>query len=326
MVLLSAAAVWLAAGNGPLGAQDAARFPERPITLVVPMAPGGGVDGLARLLAPVMSEILKQPVVIDNAPGAGGTVGLARVSKAPPDGYTIGFGTVGTHVYTQALHQRPRYDAITDFAPVALLAEQPLVLAARPDLPVSNLKEFLAYAKENQSKMQFGSPGLGTGSHISCVMLNAAAGLDVTHIPYRGGGPAMSDLIAGRIDYWCPFSATAMPVIRNNQIKPLAILSRDRLAVMPELPTAHEQELKNFQASTWNALFASKGTPADIVAILNDAAIKAITDPRVRDRMAALGMDVVAPDRRSSDYLTSFVKRELERWTPAIKASGLNTE
>ena len=220
LTALGLAAVGLAAlGAGPSVAQGADDFPSRPITLIVPVAPGGGVDGLARLLAPVMSDVLKQSVVVENVPGAGGTVGLARVAKAAPDGYTIGLGNVGTHAFSQTLYKRPLYDAAADFAPVALLAEQPLALAIRPDLPAENLKEFLAYAKANQSKMQFGSPGLGSGSHIACVMFNAAAGIDVTHVPYKGGGPTMTDLIASRIDYWCPFSATALPLIRSKRIK-----------------------------------------------------------------------------------------------------------
>jgi tripartite-type tricarboxylate transporter receptor subunit TctC len=307
-------------------AQETKGFPSRPITLIVPVAPGGGVDGLARLIAPFMSELLKQPVVIENVPGAGGMVGLARVSKAAPDGYTIGLGNVGTHAFSQTLYKRPAYDAVADFAPVALLAEQPLLLAVRPDLPVSNLSDFVAYARANGERMQFGSPGLGSGSHLTCVMFNAVAKLEVTHIPYKGGGPAMNDLIAGRIDYWCPFSATAMPLIRSGQIKSVSVLSRERSPVMPALQTAHEQGFKGFDGSTWNALFASKGTPPEIVRILNEAAVQALHHPKVRDRMDSLGMTVVSAERRSPEYLAAFVRDEVSRWAPAIRASGLSIE
>ena len=165
----------------------------------------------------------------------GGTVGLSRVSKAVPDGYTIGLGTIGTHAFSQTLYKKPLYNAATDFAPIGLVADQPLILAVRPDLPVSTLQEFLAYARVHQDKMQFGSPGLCTASHFACVMFNAVARPLRCDIPYRGGGPAMNDLIAGRIDYWCPFSATAIPLIRNKQIKAVALLSKERLAVAPDI-------------------------------------------------------------------------------------------
>ena len=307
-------------------AQDLNGFPNRPISLIVPVAPGGGVDGLARLLAPAMSEQLKQSVVVENVPGAGGSVGLSRVARAAPDGYTIGLGNVGTHAFSQTVYKKPLYNAVLDFAPIGLIAEQPLVLAVRPGLSVSNLNEFLAYAKINHGKMQFGSPGLGSSSHFACVMVNAAANLDIAHIPYRGGGPAMNDLIAGRIDYWCPFSATATPLIRNNQIKAVAILSKDRSAAMADVPTAQEQGLRGVDTSTWNALFASKGTPAEIVAVLNDAVNKAIQNPKIRERMDSLGMDIVSSDRRSPEYLQKFVRDEIERWAPAVRASGMSID
>ena len=256
----------------------------------------------------------------------GGTVGLSRVSKAMPDGYTIGLGTIGTHAFSQTLYKKPLYNAATDFAPIGLVADQPLILAVRPDLPVSTLQEFLAYARVHQDKMQFGSPGLGSASHFACVMFNAVAGLATAHIPYRGGGPAMNDLIAGRIDYWCPFSATAIPLIRNKQIKAVALLSKERLAVAPDMPTAHEQGLKDFEANTWNALFAPKDLPAPVVAVLNDAINKAVMDPRVRERMENLGMDLVTPERQSPAYLGKLVRDEIERWAPAVRASGLSIE
>ena len=307
-------------------AQDSNGFPNRPISLIVPVAAGGGVDGLARLIAPAMSENLKQSVVVENVPGAGGAVGLSRVARAAPDGYTIGLGNVGTHAFSQTLYKKPLYDAASDFAPIGLVAEQPLVLAVRPGLSVSNLNEFLAYAKVNHGRMQFGSPGLGSGSHFACVMFNAAAKLDIAHIPYRGGGPAMNDLIAGRIDYWCPFSATAMPLIRNNQIKAVAVLSKDRSAAMADVPTAQEQGLRDFDTSTWNALFAPKGTPTEIVAVLNVAVNKAIQNPKIRERMESLGMEIVSAERRSPEYLQKFVRDEIERWAPAVRASGLSID
>jgi len=208
-ILIAAAILALAQ---PASAQEsAASWPSRPVTLIAPFAAGGGNDVLARILAQPLGEILKQSVIIENVAGAGGMTGSNRVAKAQPDGYTTGLGTVGSHAFNQTLYKRPLYHAADDFAPVAMIADQPLLLVVRKDLPVNNLKEFIAYAKANQSKMQHGSAGVGSATHLGCLVFNAAIGVDITHIPYKGGAPAMTDLIAGRIDYWCPFSTTAMP-------------------------------------------------------------------------------------------------------------------
>ena len=304
-------------------AQD---FPTRPITMVAPFAAGGGNDVLARLVAQPMSDILKQPVIIENVAGAGGMTGGNRVAKATPDGYTIGLGTVGSHAFGQTLYKRPLYDAANDFAPIAMIADQPLLLTVRKDIPANNLQEFIAYAKANQKTMQYGSAGVGSATHLGCILFNAAIGVDITHVPYRGGAPAMTDLIAGRIDYWCPFSTTAMPQIAGNTIKPLAIFALQRLAVLPELRTAHEQSLANFEASTWNALFAPKGTPKEIVQKLHDATIRAVATPASADRLRELGMSPAAPDRRSPEFLAKFVRDEIVKWEGPIKASGLSVD
>lgn len=304
-------------------AQD---FPSRPITLVAPFAAGGGNDVLGRLIAPPLSEVLKQPVVIENVAGAGGMTGSARVARAAPDGYTLGLGSVGSHAFSQTLYKRPLYNAATDFTPVAMIADQPLLLIVRKDLPAKNLQEFIAYAKANQSKMQYGSAGTGSATHLGCILFNAAIGVEITHVPYRGGAPAMTDLIAGRIDYWCPFSTTAMPQIAGDTVKPLAMLGLQRLAVLPNLATANEQGLAGFEATTWNALFASKGTPAPVVQKLHDALVRAIATPPVPERLRELGMSPAAPDRRSPEFLGRFVQSEIERWAVPIKAAGISID
>jgi tripartite-type tricarboxylate transporter receptor subunit TctC len=304
-------------------AQD---FPTRPITMIAPFAAGGGNDILARLVAQPMSDILKQAVIIENVAGAGGMTGGNRVAKATPDGYTIGLGTVGSHAFGQTLYKKPLYDAANDFAPIAMIADQPLLLVVKKELPVNNLQEFIAYAKANQKTMQYGSAGVGSAVHLGCILFNAAIGVDITHIPYRGGAPAMTDLIAGRIDYWCPFSTTAMSQITGNTIKPIAILSLQRLAVLPDLRTAHEQGLANFEASTWNALFAPKGTPQAIVQKLHDATIQAVATPSPAERLRELGMSPAAPDRRSPEFLAKFVRDEIVKWEGPIKASGLSVD
>ena len=301
-------------------------WPSRLITLVAPFAAGGGNDVLARIVAQPLGEILKQPVIIENVAGAGGMTGSNRVAKASPDGYTAGLGTVGSHAFNQTLYKKPLYNAATDFAPVAMIADQPLLLVVRKDLPVSNLKEFIAYAKANQGKMQHGSAGVGSATHLGCLVFNAAIGVDITHVPYRGGAPAMTDLIAGRIDYWCPFSTTAMPQIKGDTVKPIALLSLQRLAVLPDLPTAHEQGLANFEASTWNALFLPKGTPPAIVQKLHNAVVQAVATPPVQQRLNELGMSPAAPDRRSPEFLAKFIPEEIAKWAAPIKASGISVD
>ena len=311
----------------PVFAQEpAASWPSRPITLIAPFAAGGGNDVLARILAPPLSDILKQSVIIENVAGAGGMTGSNRVAKAAPDGYTAGLGSVGSHAFSQTLYKKPLYNAATDFAPVVMIADQPLLLVARKDLPAPNLREFITYAKANQSKMQHGSAGVGSATHLGCLVFNAAIGVNITHVPYRGGAPAMTDLIAGRIDYWCPFSTTAMPQIKGDTVKAIALFALQRLAVLPDLPTAHEQGLANFEASTWNAMFLPKGTPTAIVQKLHNAVVQAVVTAPVQQRLRELGMSPAPPDRRSPEYLAKFVPAEIERWAAPIKASGISVD
>jgi tripartite-type tricarboxylate transporter receptor subunit TctC len=300
-------------------AQD---WPTRPVTMVVPFAAGGPVDTLGRVLQPRLSEVLGQQVIVENIGGAGGMTGTNRVKDSAPDGYTFVLGSIGTHTLNQMTAKKPLYDAATDFAPVALIVDVPLVLIARNDFPASNLKEFIAYAKANQSKMQYGSGGTGTSAHMSCVLLNLAIGVDVTHVPYRGGGPALQDLLAGRIDYICNIVSTAVSAIGAKQVKAIATLTRDRAAVLPDLATAHEQGLAGFGAYTWNAIFLPKATPRAIVDKLNAAIVQTVETPAVRERLKTLGLAVVAPQRRTPEYLQKFVADEIAKWGPAVKASG----
>ena len=302
----------------------AQEWPIRPVTIVVPAAAGGALDVLARILAPRLSEILGKQVIIENVGGAGGMTGAARVAKATPDGYQVALGNVGTHAVNQTLYKNPLYNAATDFEPVALIADTPQVLMTRRNLPVNNLQEFIAYAKTNQAKMQYGSAGVGAPTHLACSLLNAAIGINVTHIPYRGGGPAMQDLIAGRIDYQCPNAVVAIPQIGGDQIKLIAILTKNRSSILPALPSAHEQGLTNFAADNWNAFFFPKGTPKAVVQKLHDATIATMETPPVRARMKEIGAAVVAPERRSPKYLQKFVEAEIEKWAASVKAAGIS--
>ena len=301
-------------------AQD---WPNRPMTMVVPYAAGGTSDGLARILNHHLSEILGQQVIIENIGGAGGMIGAHRIAKAAPDGYQFVLGGVGTHAQNQTLFKRPLYNAATDFAPVALIAEQPLVLIARKDLPASNLQEFIAYAKMNQARMQYGSAGAGSPTHLACALLNAAMGVNVTHVAYRGGGPAMQDLIAGRIDYQCPNATAAIPLLEGKLVKGIAILTKNRSRVLPNLASAQEQGLKDFEFDNWHAFFLPTGTPTTIIRKLHEATVATMDRPAVQERLRELGAEVVAPERRSPEYLQGFVEREIKKWAAIIKASGM---
>src|SRR5262245_32831706 len=230
-------------------------YPTKPITMIIPFAAGGPTDVLGRVLAQRMSEVLGQQVVVENVGGAGGMTGSKRVADAAPDGYTIVLGTVGTHAQGQTLYKRPLYNSLTDFTPVALIAEVPIILTVRKDLPVKDFKEFVAYAKANEAKMQFGSAGAGSATHLGCVLLNYLIGVNITHVPYRGTGPAMQDLQGGRIDYLCEIITTAKPQVDSGTVKALAIFDKERSPALPNLPTALEQGTKALEAYTWNALF-----------------------------------------------------------------------
>lgn len=304
----------------------AQNYPSRPIVMVVPFAAGGTFDVMGRIIAPRMSEILGQQVIVENTTGAGGIVGVTRVVNAAPDGYTLLFGTVGTHAYNQSIYKKRRYDAINDFAPVTLWSEQPMVLEARKDLPANTIPEFAALLKSNGGKMQFGSAGAGSTTHLACAMVNATIGANVTHVPYRGGGPASNDLIGGQIDYFCSNLGAAVPLIIGKQVKAIAVLSKGRSPLMPELASAHEQGLAGIDITTWTAFFLPKGTPAAIVAKLNEATHAAMESPATKSRMLEIGVTGISAERRSPEYLASFVADEVKRWEGPIVSGGLQAD
>jgi tripartite-type tricarboxylate transporter receptor subunit TctC len=315
----------IAATLANLGTATAQDWPNRPLTRVVPTAAGGGADLLGRILAARLAEVLGQPVVIENVGNA--VAATNRIAKGIPDGYHFNLGGTAHLAFHPTLYKTPVYDARTDFAPVALVVEQPFLLVARNDFPATNLREFIAYAKANQTKLQYGSgAGTGSGNHISCEMLNSAIGAKVTHVPYRDIGPLTQDMIAGRIDYQCPLPGTMIPLIQTNKVKGIATLGKGRLPNLPNLPSAHEQGLTDFEAPTWYGFFFPRGTPEPIIRKLNTAAIATLDTPSVQQRLSAIAATVVAPERRSPEYLQKFVLSEIEKWAVPIRASGTQIE
>jgi tripartite-type tricarboxylate transporter receptor subunit TctC len=305
---------------------SAQNWPARPVTLVVTFAAGSGDDVLTRIIAPHLSEILGQQFVVENVGGAGGMNGTSRVARGTPDGYEAVVGGTGTFAANQTLYKHPSYNALTDFTPVGLVAEQPLILVTRKDFPADNLQQFIAYTKANHANLRFASGGTGSATHLGCVLLNSTLGVDVTHVPYRSTALAVQDMIAGRIDYACPIASTALSQVQAKQLKAIAILTKMRSPILPELATAQEQGLSNFEAYIWNGIFLPKGASSAIVAKLNDALGKALDKPEVQSRLQQIGGEVVGRDRRSPEYLREFVTLEIAKWAVPIKAAGITID
>jgi putative tricarboxylic transport membrane protein len=321
--LTMVAAVLAAVFTGQAAAQD---WPTRPITLIVPFSAGGGVDVSARIQAQRMSELLGQSIIVENVGAAAGMAGGQRVAKAAPDGYTFLIGNTGTHAYNQSLYKKPLYNAVTDFQPVGLMTESPRALVARKDLPVNNLKELIAWLKANAGKAQFGSAGVGSGTHLPCVLFNLAIGADVTHVPYRGEGPVMQDLIGGRIDYMCATMQSGAAQAKQGNVKAIAVMAEKRVPIIPDVPTTGEQGLPGVEASVWNAFFLPKGTPDPIVRKLNKAMSDTLDDPAIRKRLEELGLEIVPPTRRTPEYLAKFVPEEIERWAKPVRQAGISAD
>jgi len=319
-ITLTAAAL-LAALTASAHAQ--ANYPDRPVMLVVPYAAGGPVDTIARIIAVRMSELLGQQVVIENVGGAGGLTGTARVAKAAPDGYTVLLSGSAVLAQIPNFYKRPTYNPMTDFEHVTLFSDSARVLVARKDFPPNDFKEFIAYAKANQEKMQYGSAGAGSGSHTCAILLDGAMGTKITHVPYRGAGPAMQDLMGGRIDYITEQISTATPQIKGGTLKAYVTLGLDRGPGLENIPTADQLGMKGLDCGAWGTFSVPKGTPKAIIDRLAKATSDAIDTPAVVERYKSIGVVVAAKDRRSPAYATQFVKSELERWAVPIRASGI---
>lgn len=313
------ALILLLALSSPAGAQG---YPSRPLTMVVAAAAGGPIDVFGRIMSERMGELLGKSVIVENVGGAGGMLGGQRAAKAEPDGHTFILGTIATHTFSQLLYKKPLYNAVNDFTPVALVAELPLVLIARKTFPADTIEQFAAYAKANPGKINYGSAGRGSAAHLGCLLLEQAIGTKMTHVPYRGTAPAMQDLQAGQIDIICDIIVTAVPQIEANAVKAIANLSRERSAMLPNLPTASEHGLTAAQAYTWVAVYLPKGVPDAVVNRLHAATVAAIETPSVRDRLAKLGASIVESERRSPEVLARFTQSELDKWKGPVEASG----
>jgi tripartite-type tricarboxylate transporter receptor subunit TctC len=316
-----ARSVTVAAAVAILVAARADEFPSRPMTMIVPFAAGGPTDLIGRLMAQDMGKTLGQSVIVENVGGAGGMVGASRVASAAPDGYVMLLGTVGTQAQSQTLYKHPLYDATTDFTPVVLIANVPLVLEARKNLPVADFREFVAYAKAHQAQMQYAAAG--SAGQLGCVLFNYLVGVKVTYVPYRGTAPALQDLEAGRVDYLCDIMTTAKPPIEAGLVKGLAVLDSHRSVALPKIPTAVEQGIPGLIAYTWNAIFLPKNAPTTVVKKLRDAAVAAMHSQAVRDRLVPLGAEIAPDSETSPQYLAALVNSEIVKWAKPIKAAGV---
>ena len=311
----------LVAYHGTTAAR-ASDYPTQPITLIIPFAAGGPTDVVARLLSESMSRTLGQPIVIENVVGAGGTTAAIRAMRAPADGYTIIMGHMGTHAAAVALYPKLAYKPSTDFEPIGLAVLMPVLLLGKRDIDARNLKEFIAYARRHEGQLTMAHAGVGSVSYATCMLFNSLIGLKPKMVAFQGTAPAINALVAGRIDYLCDQVVSAVPLIKASSIRAYVVGTTARNPVLPDVPTAVEAGLPEFQASAWNALFAPKGTPKAIIDSLNTALGKALDDEKVRSHLLELGSDIPDYDKRTPQALSQLVKSEIARWTPILSKAG----
>ena len=297
-------------------------YPRRPITLIVPFAAGGPTDVVSRIIGEHMSRTLGQAIVVENMLGAGGTTASTRAARATPDGYTIEMGHMGTHAASVALYPNLAYKPDVDFAPIGLVAGTPVLILAKKDFPPSDLREFVTYVKANVDSLNMAHAGVGSVSFTTCLLLNSILGVKPTSVPFNGTGPALTALIAGHVDYMCDQIVNVVQQVQAGQIKAYAIGTPERSPALPDVPTSQEAGLPEFQAQAWNALFAPKGTPQAVLDKLTDALDKALDDEETRKRLLELGSVLPGKDERGQQALAALVRREIDRWTPIIKAAG----
>ncbi len=297
-------------------------YPSRAITLVTPFPAGGVTDTLARVLAEHMRAPLGQPVVVENITGAGGTIGVARVVRAAPDGYTVGIGQWSSHVSAPALFP-VTYDVLKDLAPVSLLPSSPLGIAVKKPLPANDISELIAWLKANPDKASAAVPGVGTAGHLCSVYLMRSAGVRFALVPYRGAGPAMQDLLAGHVDMMCGEASQMLPHLQSSRIRVLAVMAKSRWSGAPEIPTIDEAGLRGLYIAFWHGIWAPKGTPQGVIEGLNAAVVESLANPTMRERVKQLGQEIPAREQQTPQALASHHRSEVEKWWPIIKAENI---
>ncbi len=321
---LLALATALACLSGPVAAQT---FPNRPITVIVPFAAGGPTDVMTRIVGQRMSRTLGQAVLVENVAGAGGTIGVTRVARAPADGYTLLTGHLGTQVANMALYRTIAYNADTSFEPIGTLGTNPQLLLVRKSLNITTFPDFVTWLRQNRERASYGSAGVGSMSHVAAILFfSQVQGSGGQHIPYRGTGPAMNDLVAGQFDFMFDQSVNAVPQVQAGTVAPLAITTATRFAVVPTVPTFAEVGLPVLEIGVWNSVFAPRGTPEPVLQRLHAAYLEAMADETVSSRLADLGAEVPTVEQRSREALRARVRSDMERWIPAIKAAGATVE
>jgi tripartite-type tricarboxylate transporter receptor subunit TctC len=307
------------------GAAVAQTYPSHPITVIVPFSAGGPSDAMARILAERMKATLGETVLVENVTGAGGSVGVGRAVRSPPDGYTISFGHLGTHVANGAIYKLG-YDLVTDLEPVALLPSNPMIIVSKKEVPANSLKELLAWLKAQPAPPTAGTAGAGSGSHIAGLYFENVAGVKLQYVPYRGTGPAMNDLVAGQIDLIVDQTSNSINQIRAGTIRAYAVTDRKRVEQAPDIPTTDEAGLSGFHMTLWSGLWVPKGTPKEIVAKLNAAAVDALNDSSVRKQLENLGLQMPPQDQLTPEALGTWQKAEIAKWWPMIKAANVKVD
>jgi len=300
-------------------------YPSRPLTMIVPYPAGGPTDTIARLLGERMRASLGQPMIIENVAGAGGNIGVGRVARAAGDGYTLGIGHWGSHVVNGAIYTLP-YDLLTDLEPVALLSDGPQLIVAARSVPAKDIKELIAWLKANPGKAMVGTTGVGGASHLAGILFQNTTGTNIQIVPYRGAAPRMQDMLSGQIHLAFDQAANSLPQVRGGNLQAYAVTSKTRLAVAPDIPTVDEAGLPGFYISVWHGLWSSKGTPKDVVRRLNAAAVDALADPTVRERLTELGQALPAPEQQTPEALRTYHKAEIDKWWPIIRAAGIKVD
>jgi tripartite-type tricarboxylate transporter receptor subunit TctC len=320
--IILAALAALLVGGGPVLADN---FPSHPITIVVPFSAGGPSDALARILAERMQRTLGQTILIENVTGAGGSLGVGRVVRAAPDGYTIGFGHLGTNVANGAIYKLG-YDLVTDLEPVVMLPSNPMIIVSRNTIPAKTLPELLAWLKAKPTPPTAGTAGAGSGSHIAGLYFENVSGIKLQYVPYRGTAPALTDLVAGQIDIIVDQTSNSIGQVRAGTIRAYAVTAEKRVESASDIPTTDEEGLKGFHMTLWSGLWMPKGTPKDIVTKLNAAAVEALTDPVVQKKFGELGLDTPPKDQLTPEALGAWQKAEIAKWWPMIKAANVKIE